>query len=515
MSGELITTKEMTSVLVNEAERRKLTIGVIFAVVALTALGLGLWWPKKYVSSTTILVQENSIIKPLMEGRAVPTGVTDRAAIAREVIFSRKIMDEVLAAGGWLDSKPGPVEQEKIIDAIKGRTTINLYKDNLIQIAYADSDPERTYKTDKLMADRFIQESFAAKERESREAFEFISGQVEEYHKKLTDAEDKLKAFRAKNVDARPGSATDSNTRISALRSQVENARIETMALNAKAASLNSQISGESAVVATQTREGQFRVRLVELQNELDKLLLTYTDQHPDVIRVRHEMEDVREALKREQNRSEARQAAGVSAAGSDVAITNPLYLELRSKMAEVRFDAGAAASRMNASQALLNGELERSRRIADSENDLAELTRDYEVNRDTYQDLLKRRENARVSMNLDADHQGLTFAIQEPAIKPVQPVGLRFVHFSLAGLVLGIGLPALLLFALARLDTRVRSGEQLERLTGLPVLVTIPVCTTIRERRRARLGTLALVLIVFGVFATYVLVVLLHSRAS
>ncbi|MBS0581909.1 MAG: hypothetical protein JSS42_02285 [Proteobacteria bacterium] len=514
MSGELITTKEMTSVLVNEAGRRKLTIGVIFAVVALTALGFGLWWPKKYVSSTTILVQESSIIKPLMEGRAVPTGVTDRAAIAREVIFSRKIMDEVLAAGGWLDAKPSPIEQEKIIDAIKNRTTISLYKDNLIQIAYADSDPDRTYKLDKLMADRFIQESFAAKERESREAYEFISGQVEEYHKKLTDAEDKLKAFRAKNVDARPGSATDSNTRISALRSQVENARIEMMGLNAKAASLASQLSGESAVVATQTREGQFRVRLVELQNELDKLHLTYTDQHPDVIRVRHEMEDVRGALGREQSRSEARQAAGVSTAGSDVAITNPLYLDLRSKMAEVRFDAGAAASRMNASQTLLNSELERSRRIADSENDLAELTRDYEVNRDTYQDLLKRRENARVSMNLDADHQGLTFAIQEPAIKPVQPVGLRFVHFSLAGLAIGIGLPALLLFALARVDTRVRSGEQLERLIGLPVLATIPVCVTVRERRRGRLGTMALVLIVAGVIAAYVLVVLLHSRA-
>ena len=52
----------------------------------------------------------------------------------------------------------------------------------------------------------------------------------------------------------------------------------------------------------------------------------------------------------------------------------------------------------------MLNSELDRSRRIAASESALAELTRDYEVNRDIYQDLLKRRENARVSMNLDEE---------------------------------------------------------------------------------------------------------------
>src|SRR3546814_4245213 len=53
---------------------------------------------------------------------------------------------------------------------------------------------------------------------------------------------------------------------------------------------------------------------------------------------------------------------------------------------------------------------------FADSEAVTAELTRDYTVNRDVYQDLLKRRESARVSMNLDADQDGPSFAVQNPA---------------------------------------------------------------------------------------------------
>ncbi|MEP6939080.1 MAG: XrtA system polysaccharide chain length determinant [Rudaea sp.] len=515
MSGELVTQRELAQILFVEAKRRRLSLGLIFAIVALTALAVGSFWPKKYTSSTTILVQESSIIKPLMEGRAVPTGVADRASIAREVIFSRKIMDEILTVGGWTEQKPSPVEQERLIEKIRSRTSIGSLRENLIQISYVDTDPDRTYKVDARLAELFIQESLAAKERESREAYEFINSQVEAYHKKLTDAEDNLKAFRAKNVDARPGSATDSNTRISELRAHVENSRIQMMELRSKEGSISSQISGESEIVATQTREGQFRVRLGDLQNELDKLRLTYTDQHPDVIRVRHQMEDLRNSLAQEQAMHEQRKAAGLPSPLAENALVNPLYVELRSKLAEARRDAAAAGSRMSESESLLNTELDRSRRITDSESSLAELTRDYEVNRDIYQDLLKRRENARVSMNLDAGHQGLSFTIQEPAVRPLEPVGLRLMHFGLAGLTVGSILPLLLLFALARYDTRMRSASQVERLVGVPVLAAIPVYATPRERRKSSLNSLLLFLIILGVIVAYAIVLLAHLRSA
>jgi hypothetical protein len=154
----------------------------------------------------------------------------------------------------------------------------------------------------------------------------------------------------------------------------------------------------------------------------------------------------------------------------------------------------------------MLQAELERSKRIASSENVIAELTRDYNVNRDVYQDLLKRRENARVSMNLDAEQRGLTFLVQNPAVMPLVPSGLRFMHFGLAGLALSLAIPFGLLFAVARFDPRVRSVGQLERATGFPVLASIPFYPTPRDRRRDHLQNMALGLIVAGVGAVYLL---------
>src|SRR3546814_7458789 len=112
------------------------------------------------------------------------------------------------------------------MEEIRGRTLVTSPRADIVQISYRDVHPERAYEVTKAMSSLFIRETLATKERESREAYEFIDKQVQAYHQKLTDAEDNLQEYRARNADAQPGSATDVNARISALRTQVEQARL-------------------------------------------------------------------------------------------------------------------------------------------------------------------------------------------------------------------------------------------------------------------------------------------------
>jgi polysaccharide chain length determinant protein (PEP-CTERM system associated) len=517
MNGEMVPLNEMAPIMLAEGRRHAVALVLVFAVIALIALVIGMLWPKNYTSSTTILAQKSDIIQPLLEGRAVPTGVSDRVSIAKQVIFSGKVLTEVLETGGWTADHPDPIAQDRLAEQIKDRTLITSPRESLIQITYRDSDPERAYKVTDRFAQLFIQESLATKERESREAFEFIDSQVEEYHKKLTDAEENLKKYRAANADAHPGSEADTNSRIGALRSGVEQARLSMMELRSTESALSSQLSGESEVTAVQTRAGLYRAQMAELQGQLDKLLLNYTDQYPDVVRIRHQIDDLRKQLEDDEHRKlEAKSAPpGTPSALDQTAQFNPLYQELRSKLADVRRQIGANESRMNATESLLNAELDRSRRIAASESALAELTRDYEVNRDIYQDLLKRRENARVSMNLDEEGRGLTFRIQDPATKPLRPTGVSLAHFAVAGITLAFIAPLGLLFGVARLDPRVRSARELERQIGVPVLATVPVYATRRENRVQRARYALAILLMLGVFAAYALMYWLRATKA
>ena len=500
----------LTSML-REGRRYQHVLVSIFAAIALLALLAGLFLlPRKYVATTSVLAQESGIIQPLLQNRAEATRAVDRAGLARQVVFGQKVMREVLRVGGWLDDHPSAAEQERRIERVRERTQITNARENLVLITYSDSEPERAYRIASAMADQLIEESLASKERESREAYEFIDKRVAAYHRKLTDAEANLQAYRSANADAQPGSATDVNARISTLRTQVEQTRMNLMELRSRERALVSQLSGESAVTAVQTRETLYRTQLLELQGQLDTLLLSYTEKHPDVVRIRHQMEDLQAAMRAEEKRRT--QPGAVDA--SEVRM-NPMYQELRSQLAQTRREIAEIQSRMSASDALLEGELGRSRRIAASESTLAELTRDYEVNRDLYQDLLRRRENARVSMELDQEHRGLTMRIQDPAQVPSRPSGLRFLHFALGGLLAAIVLPLGLLFLLVRFDPRVRSPRQIERQGGYPLLTVVPAYRTPRDRRREFVRLAITGTVIGAVFLTYGLVYLIKQLSA
>ena len=261
-----------------------------------------------------------------------------------------------------------------------------------------------------------------------------------------------------------------------------------------------------------QTTQGIYQTQLADLQAQLDKLRLTYTDEYPDVVRIRHQMQDLQQQLAQSDQRKQNLALGGSPTIDSRVQM-NPLYQQMKSQLSSATSDIAATQARMSASESMLQSELDRSQRIANSDNVTSELTRDYNVNRDVYQDLLKRRENARVSMNLDAEQRGLSFMIQNPAVMPLTPSGLRFMHFALAGLALSLAAPFGLLFALVRFDPRVRSVEQLEHYTGLTVLATIPFYATQRDRRRDHMQNTMLLFTIVGVAAVYLILFWLRMK--
>ena len=266
-ASDAVPVSELAPLLVREARRHNLLLALVFSVIALFALLFGLFvLERSYESSATILAQQSDIIQPLLEGRAVATGVVDHAGIARQVIFGRRVMSEILEVGGWMAATPSPIEQDRLMESIRGRTQVSAPRPNLILIGYRDNDPTRAFRVADAFARLFIEESREAKQRESRDAYEFIDSQVRDYHAKLTEAEQSLLQYRSRNVDAHPGSEADVNARINALRTQVEQARMGLLEQQSRAQSLEAQLAGESEVTAVATRESLYRGQLLELR---------------------------------------------------------------------------------------------------------------------------------------------------------------------------------------------------------------------------------------------------------
>src|SRR5882762_6057789 len=150
--------EQIAKALVAESFHSRRLVVAIFVIVNAVTLTGGWLWPKGYTASTSILVDERTIIQPLMAGAAVATDALDRSKNAREVIFGRKIMDLALESG-WGKTNPSAEERELLIEGIKKRTVISTVGKNILRIEYQDVEPERASRVTEKFAELFMQAS--------------------------------------------------------------------------------------------------------------------------------------------------------------------------------------------------------------------------------------------------------------------------------------------------------------------------------------------------------------------
>jgi polysaccharide chain length determinant protein (PEP-CTERM system associated) len=486
--------EQIVHALINESfHSRRLFVG-LFVIVNIAMLAAGLLWPKSYVASTSIIMDEKNIIEPLMKGAAVPTEMADRNRNAREVILGGRVMNQVLERGGWLANRPA-LEREALIEQIKARTTITPVGRDVIKIDYRDSDQDRTLLVTKAFAELFIQEMVAEKESETRSAFDFIDKQAQEYQRKLMSTEEELRQLRSSSLDARPGSDIELSARLIALNTRIENTTLELREAEMKRASLERQVNGEAEVTVLATREGQFRARIAELQAKLDTLRLSFYDTHPDVVQLKNQIQDLRaEASAQRERREKAKPSERVEP--DETVVNNPVYQQLRRELLQNQLSIDALKARIADAQRLLQEEVNRGKSLHSGDARLVELTRDDQINREIYQDLLRRRERARVSVSMDSDRQGSNFKILEPARSSPSPNAPRFWQFVLGGVVLGVLIPLGLLFARLQFDPRVRLASAISERHKVPVAAIVPHLWSPGELLglRKELTTLALI---------------------
>ena len=498
-------------VLVGEVLARRRVLVTAFVAVNVVALACAFLLPQGYTSSATILVTEKSIIQPLMQGAAPTTDVADRARLAREIISSRTAIGRVSDAAGFTSPNTPKDLRDDIISGISGRTTITNAGKNLIRVEYHDADPMRAFQTTKTLADVFITESLAAKVGESRAAFEFIDKQTDEYHRKLMEMEEKLKDFRVANPEVQlgPGAEGDLNSRMGSLQQRIDQSLQELKEAEIKKQSLQKQISGEAESTSVLSREGQYRQRLGELTNQLETLRMSYHETYPDIVHLRSQIADLQQAIAAERQRRRT-QAPGTEVTVDDSVLNNPMYQQLKRDLSQTQITIDTLRARITEARQQLSDVLDRGKKIHGGETMLSELTRDYQVTRDIYQDLLRRRENARVSMNMDMENQGLTFKVQDPATLPNSPSGLLFWHWIVIGLVVGVIGPVATLYALLQVDSRIRHARPLTERFASPMAVTIPHLWSPGEVASVRrdIGFLASVMTVVGAFMLVTLVV-------
>lgn len=341
--------QELGSLLLREAKRRILLLTGTFWVVAIGVLVVGVSMPKRWDASTLIVTDAKAIIKPLLEGRAVPTTIADLMPVVSQTMVSHRILREIAAFGGWSRGPMSPAQEERLVLDIKRRIKVETQRDDAVKISYFDSNPVRAFQVTNKLAEIFIRECTALKEKQSQDAYEFIARRVQEYQDKLSDLHERLLAYYqgkghptaapvlvakaigtaedgAAEADGEPGSAKPPRIRISA--AELAELRVEEATLKAQ---LDDKKRAGAAPPTAESRqaEDQVRGRVLQLQTDLDRLSSQYTEQHPDVVKTKRELKTAVEDLARVQKARRDHDESAAAATAQDSSSTRAVAARL------------------------------------------------------------------------------------------------------------------------------------------------------------------------------------------
>ena len=453
--------------------------------------------PSVYDSSSRIYVDTSSVLQPLLRGIAVQSNLQTQVQLMKQSLLSRPNLLEVARKTDYDLTVTNDAQMESLLDDIESRTSVSSNREDVFSISFEDTNPQRAHEVVQALLSIFVESNLGQTREDLDTAEEFIDRQIAEYEARLEEAEDRLAKFKQQNIDvvlgegsylARATAATDIMER---LEQDLSVAIAQRNLLRQELATIPETVPTE-ALNTGPPDDTQFRI--VELEAQLRQLLSQYTEKHPDVVIIQRQLDAM---LARQEAAIAALDEAG-GGPGEDLGeesevfgTPNPFHGEVKLRLIETETRIEDLRRRAAGARAEAEGLAAKAEGVPRIEAEFKRLNRDYGVVKARHDELLSRRESARMSRSREAVGQQVQYRVIDPPVVASQPIGPDRPLFLMASLVAALGVGLGLAFLLVILDTSFSTVAELRDYTGIPVLGAV---SDNRKQRTSRMaGTLAL----------------------
>jgi polysaccharide chain length determinant protein (PEP-CTERM system associated) len=484
-------------------------IGLVAAwIAALVGIAIVYRIPERYEASARVYVDTESVLRPLLAGLAVQPNVGQQVNLVSRTLISRPNVERVVR-GADLDLKvTTDTEREKLVDAVsKAITLTGGNQTNLYVISYRDVDPDRARKVVQSLLSIFVESSLGDKRQDSRTAVRFLDDQIRHYEQALSVAENRLKEFKLKYLGmGNRDRGGDYFGRMAEVGKNIAEARMALTQAEQARDTYKKELAGEQPTflpaevepVAEATLE--IDARITALKKELDDKSLKYTDNHPDIVGAKRLIAELTEQRKQE---LEERRKIAPSRGPIKDTDRNPVFQQLKIQLAE-------AEARVASSRATLAGyESQEARLKAQAqlvpqvESEYAQLNRDYDVQKKTYETLLARRESATMGIGM-TDSGGAQFRVIDPPYVAPQPVAPNRIALIGVAFMLSIFAGGVASFIASQAAPTFYDAKTLREATNRPVLGLISMIPSPSAAWARRRRALVFAGGVSGLFALY-----------
>ena len=377
---------------------------VLFVLIAMTVTSAvvlaGYLMPKVYEAKSVIFI-ERSFLNDMIKNVTIMPSIDERIKALATVMKSRSLLLKVMSDLDLDLNSKDPSEIERRLQNFQDKTEIKLELNransrdtDLFIVSYTGKNPNLVCNYVNALVRRYIEENLSKEREDAYGANQFLLEQISSFKEKINQTEADI---------------------------------------------ANLKRGGGSS------RAVQYDL-LMNAQKKLDALLVAYTENHPDVVKLKSEIEQLKMQLKYNKGNTARSGNTETETPGKSPAT-----------------DTGQVDSTRSAVS------------VPGGKKTLPDLERDLSTNKKIYEDLLTTLGKSQVSTQVQVQEKAGAFRILDPAVIPTKPLKQNIMRMILLGVLGGIGAGIAVIIGMDMLDTSVKSVDAVKKL-GFPVLAVIPI---------------------------------------
>ena len=469
--------------------------------------------PSIYESTSLLTVKPPTISSNLVQSLS-SQDLSQRLTTINQEVLSRSSLEPMVQKYDlYKQERNAGMPMELIIEKMYKNIVVKLdetgnEKVAAFRISYRDRDPQAARNVTAELASKYVNAQVQQSTEIAESTNELFEKQLNEKKNALDDLEKQRLDIMMANVATLPESEQGLVAQLQGLRQREDTITKEKQTLFNEKGRMSDSIAANNRQMrlmedfgekemqdtarATSIEDtpayGELTKKRADLNAQLDNLLKVYKEKHPAVIAKQSEIVRINEEFENLRKNSDKR-VQNATQAGSRKTELQKKSLELENQriqsqiglieqqLGQKDIERGQNSGQIAALEAKINT-------IPNVKVALEGVNARYTSAKGTYDEILKKKNDAETVVGVETNAQGETIRVQDPANVPQSPVAPKRFLLTLLGSGIGLffGLILAAFFEVPRLF-KIQNIEDAKHYTGLPVLASVPPLLSAGEK--------------------------------
>ena len=291
--------------------RRKLPMFFTMAGVFLLGVVVALVWPPTYRSKATILIKEQDIPTELVRS-TVTSYAAQRIQTISQRVMTRSNLLQIIEKYDLYKKDRKNKTTEDVVDEMRDDIKLKMIDADVVDprsgrpttatiaftLSYDGDNPDSTQKVAGELTTLFLQENIKTRKEKASETYDFLTEESNKLKNKISELETKLADFKDKHAESLPEMQQLNMSLMDRTEREQDSLDAELRSRKERKFYLEAQLEQTNPLTNMRSATGVSILdpasRLKALEAEYASLTARYSPEHPDVIKMKREIDGLR-----------------------------------------------------------------------------------------------------------------------------------------------------------------------------------------------------------------------------